>query len=291
MILPDDDVFLPLLKDEDVASAIEELDSKFSDIEVKMRTDLDTKVKVQTFVTKIRVLPLPIKHEYEHIKEDAKEMKKLDDTDKVMDRLNDHWNFVDYHLLEHVVKKFGNEDLRKEMTKFTDKLKAFRKNISVRQFAKCWTGRKSIPKDYRKINVEIDVDPDYWSLEQLERARVEMCTRLDKSKPHPHPSLFAILVSEVKPGSVIIVFAVSVGWLAAFICCQKGNGILSNVKIQGIKISDLQLDVKVRVNIIYSLAAFSDATMFYIYILLTVTAILFILCCVHLDVLDCLLSS
>ena len=233
--------------DEQVKSDIKVFQRRFADLVVKIVIDLQTQQKgtefVANFVTRIRFgLTQPLKGQYdEYMKSNAKRLKELGDIDEVMAELVKLWTFVDYHLVEYIINRFGSEELNKEMNTFTAELKVFRSNTTVSKFAK-YCEKKLYPPEYREMDIKIDVDPNRWTLEDLENARMEMCTKLDKTNPHPYPSLFAILVSEVKEGCVVVVWAVPRECLSAIIRCELNESLITEPKVLSIKIDGVVLD-------------------------------------------------
>ena len=248
IISPENDPELELNSDEQVKSDIQVFQRRFADLVVKTVIDLQTKQKatefVAKFVTSIRFgLTQPFKGQYvEYMKKNAKRLKELGDIDEVMAELVELWTFVDYHLVEYIINQFGSEELNKEMKTFTAELKVFRSNTTVSKFAKYWPEKKLYPPEYREMDIKIDVDPNCWTLEDLENARKEMCTKLDEKNPHPYPSRFAILVSEVKEGCVVVALAVPREFLSTIIRCELNESLITEPKVLSIKIDGVVLD-------------------------------------------------
>ena len=69
------------------------------------------------------------------------------------------WNFLDYYLLEHLIKKFGSVNLNKIMHEYVDKIEIFKKKTFVVPFFECWDGHKpDIPDDYVDLNVKFNLN-------------------------------------------------------------------------------------------------------------------------------------
>ena len=53
-------------------------------------------------------------------------------------RLGSCWNFLNFGLLEHIINKFGNEDLKQKMKSYKHDLQSFRKSTRLYDFINCW---------------------------------------------------------------------------------------------------------------------------------------------------------
>ena len=53
-------------------------------------------------------------------------------------RLGSYWNFLNFDLLEHVISKFGSEDLKQKMESYKHDLQSFRKATRLCDFVNCW---------------------------------------------------------------------------------------------------------------------------------------------------------
>ena len=196
-------------------------------------------VVVDEFLNTITFLPISIKEEYEYyIDENADRLEELKSTKHIMIHLNKYWNFFDYGLLEFIIEEYGNEQLKHDMQIYASDLKEFRKNTTVRQFMRCWPGRKDIPPRFERMDIALDVDPEVWNLEKLERMRKDMYKQT-------HLTVFAFIVHKLKEGCIIVVWAVPRECLSAIIRCELSESFITEPKVLSIKIDDVVLDKKV----------------------------------------------
>ena len=84
------------------------------------------------------------------------------------------WNFIDYHLMEYVIKKFGNKDLKKRMAQYIHELEIFENHTTITQLIEVWD---FTPKDceYATCTVKIDKDPTCVTISDLNMLRKKIC--------------------------------------------------------------------------------------------------------------------
>ena len=82
--------------------------------------------------------------------------------EKIWSRLTIYWDFLNYRLLEHVVRNFGNEDLKDQMQDYVDELSAFKKTTRLCDFINSWPCKDDRPPEegLRKVVVKMHQE---WS--------------------------------------------------------------------------------------------------------------------------------
>ena len=87
------------------------------------------------------------------------------------------WNFIDYHLMEYIIKKFGNEELKSRMTKYVCDLLIFEKHTTITQLIEVWDKQDLVPKDCEDatVTVKIDKDPTRVTVSDLNTIRKKFC--------------------------------------------------------------------------------------------------------------------
>jgi len=74
---------------------------------------------------------------------------------KLFVRMNLHWSYLAYHLLEHLIKEFSVEEVKGEMEKYKSDLHRFMWNTPLEVF--CKTQKRKIvdvPKGFKKLVVK-----------------------------------------------------------------------------------------------------------------------------------------
>ena len=82
-----------------------------------------------------------------------------------------HWNFYTPYLLSHLIKEFGDEQLKQQKDKYLEELREFRMRTKVDDFIGKWTGASQ--SDTQELVLELE--EEVWkkrTLEQLEQVRI-----------------------------------------------------------------------------------------------------------------------
>ena len=114
-------------------------------------------------------------------------------------RLCGYWNFLNFNLLEHVVGKFGSEDLKHKMESYVRDLQSFRKATRLCDFIDCWPvlGETPPKSDLRKFVVKMKHDWDRCTLEDLETLKGVITHKFFLPD-------FALRLKKIETGSIII---------------------------------------------------------------------------------------
>ena len=90
------------------------------------------------------------------------------------------WSFMDYHLLEHIAGKFGNEAHMMSIVQYVQDLQRFESHATVYDLIECWPleGQDVIPKGFNTITLKIAGDPTCYTVAELNFFRQALSTRL-----------------------------------------------------------------------------------------------------------------
>ena len=178
-----------------------ELQAEFGDI-VDGAYDhvFDKKVPVGRFVNRLTNLPIErMEVHKEFLEKITQEFDKGTTVDKLWLQLTKYWNFLNYFLLEQVVCKFGDADLKTSMEDYTSKLKAFRCKTRLCDFAKCSTkiSRNLSEEDFNLLAAKLNQDWEECNLKDLEKFTHKFFL----------PS-FTLTLREIKPGCIHVTWAI-----------------------------------------------------------------------------------
>ena len=87
------------------------------------------------------------------------------------------WNFLDYHLLEYVIKKFGGDSLKSRMKQYVCKLEAFENHTSIHDLMEFWLGQGRTPVGFSEAALKIDRDPKHCTVAELNALRQKLCVQ------------------------------------------------------------------------------------------------------------------
>lgn len=212
------DLFIDMLEDaseeesdeevenDPVSMEIEEFEDRFGDLAYDAQVAIEERTPMKRFRHALRLLPLSIRHDHlKFLENSLPNIDKAENVDEIFRHLNVYWNFIDYHLLEYIIKKYGNKSLKAKMGKYVRDLAKFRKNTTIAQvcrFAKSWSIRPDLPEHFSKLSTKFSKSAAEYTLEELEQFRIEFCREFSLSLSDS----VAMLAARVSDGSVIVVW-------------------------------------------------------------------------------------
>ena len=199
--------------DADISREIEELEFKFDSLRDAVRKYLDDEKKkvadVHDTLTYNRRLQVVYSELFE---EKSRALDRCEDFREFFRKLAECLNFVDFHLLECVIKKHGSTELRTQMSKYRGDLKKFLESTTVDQLIRLWDPRpiyrpELVPTEYRDYVIQLNLHPKRCTLEELEDLRSTTRHSIQGA-----PLLTAaIILFDVSDGSVTVVWKVQEG--------------------------------------------------------------------------------
>ena len=190
----------------DIGTTIENFEDRFHNLRRKVVSELIfTGVKTFAIIDSLTSLPLKLKIEYE------KDIKVLLDKDGIKDNdkegvhvqalffhLNPLFSFIDYELLEYIIKKFGSTLLKRDMETYCSDIQTFMKVTTIKQLINYLPGQTEIPPKFSLIEAKIGRNASECTLEQLNTIRRRYCGEVKLSEIVLH------LVAVVASNSFII---------------------------------------------------------------------------------------
>ena len=125
-------------------------------------------VEVKEVVYELSTLSADEKAEHKvYLKENLKDLKKCDDHWELFGSLNLYWNYLSYHLLDHLIKQLPSlKDMEGEMELYKGDLQVFRVGTPLELFRKTQREHIEPPAGFSKIVAEfknsISKDMRHW---------------------------------------------------------------------------------------------------------------------------------
>ena len=189
----------------DLRTDINELEYQFSEMADRTLDSInDNEVTVQLF--KKRLINLTVRNKEQH-KEflDEKIFSGASAESTVEDmwcKLSDYSNFLNYSLVEHMIKKFGGRDLLETMKAYKRKLEIFRSKTRLCDFAIIFKGITKCKEVLMKcLKVKFDKNWETCTLQDMENWKESLTQKLLL------PS-FTMDVTEIDTGCVSITWAI-----------------------------------------------------------------------------------
>ena len=125
-------------------------------------------------------------------------------------RLGSYWDFLNFDLLEHIIKKFGSEDLKQRMESYKCDLRSFRRSTRLCDFIDCWPVRGQSPPiaELRKFVGKVGYRWDSCTLEDLETLKGVITRKFFLPG-------FALQLGEILEGSITITWLIPVPFVKA----------------------------------------------------------------------------
>ena len=137
------------------------------------------------------------------LKSHIKELFSSSDHSELFGHMNFHWNYFDYHPLDHLVKTFDIDEVKGEMGTYKSDLKTFRETTPLALFCKSQTKKRTEKRpDFQEVVATFDWSAKEVTLEYVEKFR-------KKCADHYNLREFALMLEEVRPGSFIITWLVA----------------------------------------------------------------------------------
>ena len=190
-----------------VEQRVNKLEERFSDlIDCTYKALLEKKVDrdVRCFRSSLLSVKVSQKHIHqEFIHEHLLKVDKETTFDDLWIRLSNYCNFLNFDLLEHVISKFGSEDLKHKMECYKCELQSFRKATRLRDFIDCWPvqGERPPETDLREFVATMKHDWENCTLEDLETLKGVITHKFFVPE-------FAIKLKKIMEGSIVITWLV-----------------------------------------------------------------------------------
>ena len=131
------------------------------------------KVPLDDVLSWIRFPPANVRTQFaELLRQQAKVVSSSTSLDELFSVLSSYWNLFHPALLEHLVNKLGDEDLKARMDRYMNDLQTFRETTTLGNFLDKWVG--DIPPGYQEFVLELGEQWREKTIEDLEQFRIRM---------------------------------------------------------------------------------------------------------------------
>ena len=175
----------PLKSDETIEREIDSLEESFTSLIVSIEKKLDeSRDGVRAVLRTLSALPQKLNSVFSSLLEKSSPFECASHY-HIIFKLNKVWNFIDFKLLEHVIKMHGDKELKLAMDEYSTRLREFLSSTTIDQLIVNW-GNKS--KNLQpttvdqhpeiKLIVSMGKDPKKCTLDELDclQRRIGSCT-------------------------------------------------------------------------------------------------------------------
>ena len=168
----------------DVAVTIEDFEDRFRNLHKEiLRQLVASDIDTLTVINSLTLLPTKLKKEYEKaITKSLPSLEKKRTIQKLFFRLNPLFSFIDYGLLEHIIKLFGSGLLNKDMKTYCNDMRVFMKQTTIKELIDCLPGQKETPPNFEVLKAKIGEDANKCTLERIDTLRKRFCAQVRLSE-------------------------------------------------------------------------------------------------------------
>ena len=153
-----------------VESQIEYFDEKFRSLINKAYEEVN-EIKPSDFLVHVTCLPAYSRPQHRtFIEEKLMDVPSPVTFVKIWSILNLYWDFLNYGLLEHVIRNFGSEDLKHRMQDYIDEFSEFKRRTRLCDFVDSWPDKAGRPSEegLRKVVVKKHLEWTQCTLHDVE---------------------------------------------------------------------------------------------------------------------------
>ena len=139
-------------------------------------------------------------HYQQYITENVSRISNFATIEEFFVFLNGCWNYLNYHLLQHIVNIYGDDKTQQMVEQYISEVESFRKETSLQQFWKAIPIRHfDVPSSLCEVIFKHSNLTSTSTLEDVEKFRQEFAHHYSLSK-------FTLILRRVQPGSVATVW-------------------------------------------------------------------------------------
>ena len=161
---------------ESVSERIKRFEDRFRKLRIEIVSELltDNDFKVDDLLNTLTSLPVKISNEHKaFIEQNLSSLEKAESVKQILYRLGLHISFIDYGLLEHIIRVHGSRELQSRMRHYCVDIEEFLSKTTVSELIDHWPGlsENEYPPNFTLLMVRIKKDPYECTIKDLDRYR------------------------------------------------------------------------------------------------------------------------
>ena len=170
----------------DIAVTIEDFEDRFRNLHKEIRRQLiASDIDTLTFIDSLTLLPMKLRKEYERaIRDSLSPFVQKRTMQELFFHLNPLFSFIDYGLLEYIIKLFGSDLLNKDMKTYCNDIQLFMKQTTIKELidCDCLPGQRKTPPNFDMLKAKIGEDASKCTLERINTLRKRFCAEVKLSE-------------------------------------------------------------------------------------------------------------
>lgn len=163
---------------------------RFTQLQLTARHELELKYNsVQVIKDELTVMPSVIMKEHQKfVMAMSKRVKPFPSLTLFFQYLNlNCWNFFEYKVLSYLIKCNCSDNLKTKMVRYEHDMQDFKQTTTVKNFIKYGQPRicpkpRTLPPRFKKLVLTKCIDPDTYTLAELDGIRMKICSQLKLSE-------------------------------------------------------------------------------------------------------------
>ena len=192
-----------------ISGRIDQLEQMYAGLVSRTQTAVEKQSPgVKEFRQKITLLPSLVKEELQkYLKEMLPDLYRAETIEAIFGCLNLLWNYLNFGLLQHIIKVYGDGELKQQMEEYTTAVEIFREETPLHLFLSVQPKRRhlEVPGSLRSNLKEVMFKHNNFTfdslLSEVESYRQKLACEF--SLPD-----FAIILEQIERGSVSTVWLV-----------------------------------------------------------------------------------
>ena len=167
-----------------VAAEIEDFEDQFRKLHRNTRLELiSSSTDTKEVLEALTLLPLKLKSEYANaIQSMLPTLSCQQGVNELFLHLNPLLSFIDYGLLEYIIKIFCGDNLKDDMRSYSNDMQTFMEQTTIEQLIGLIPGQHQIPKTFSLLEAKIGHDAGKCTLMEVNAIRIRYCGEVKLSK-------------------------------------------------------------------------------------------------------------
>ena len=150
------------------AQQIEEFENRFEGLTYDAQVEIrEKRTPVRKFQHTVVLLPLSIRADHhQFLEKNLLNIERAESIDEIFMYLNLYWTFIDYQLLEHIIRKHGSDYSKAKMEEYVQDLDKFKSTTTIRQIcglARKLCSRPDLPQHFALLSTKFEKDPSEYT--------------------------------------------------------------------------------------------------------------------------------
>ena len=135
----------------------------------------DSPIFFRKLRTTVAVLPTSMKYQHKYfLEQHFSQIARATTVEEIFSILSRYCNFLNCGLLAYIISKFGDEELQKQLTKYTVALQTFRSRTKITDFVKTCTGKQIIVPECVSLKMKLGSEWEHCTLQDAEEYHKSM---------------------------------------------------------------------------------------------------------------------